>query len=91
MHFRYCDVRTTLERTAVRNNSCKIADARLDCVHNVRRFHTSMPNTSSLPREAIIMSYSDAASGFGASAVVEEWERAGLLHDVATRHMLGRD
>ena len=67
---------------------CKGVCARACVV--VRRFHTSMPNTSSLPREAIITSYSDKANGFGDNEIVDGWEREGLLHDLATRRMLGR-
>ena len=92
MHFRYCDVRTW--------QNTHFPPIMIVCIDSismrtcarvvVRRFHTSMPNTSSLPREAIITSYSDKASGFGDSEIVDGWEREGLLYDLATRRMLGR-
>jgi hypothetical protein len=88
-----CFATTSLGRVA-RLNSCHVWCPGIMCAPlwgDPHRFHTSMPNTSSLPREAIITTCSDAG-GFGESQrdLVDGWDSAGLLNDAPTRRMLGR-
>ena len=56
---------------------------------DIATFHTSMPNTSDRPRDALITGYKAGGSPFGHELRVDEWEKAGLL-DESTRRMLGR-